>query len=104
MQRESRRQRGLKISGEQLESERRREHMVSRTNRPHPCGMEPLEGRFMMDSAWGHLVSGFVRAPVGDLYHRGAVIAYEGQEIYNHHPPHEPPPPVVDHGLDALTP
>ena len=74
------------------------------TNRPHPCGMESLEGRFMMDSAWGELVSGFVRAPVGDLYHRGPVVAYEGQHIYNNHPPHEPPPPVVEHGLDALTP
>ena len=74
------------------------------THRLPPCRMESLEGRFMMDSAFGQLVSGFVRAPVGDLYHRGPVIAYEGQHIYNNHPPHEAPPPVVDHGLDALTP
>ena len=90
-QRESRRQQESKSRGG-----------ASGTHRRQACGVEPLEGRFMMDSTWGQLVSGFVRAPAGDLYHRGAVIAYEGQHVYNTHPPHEAPAPVVKHGLDAL--
>jgi hypothetical protein len=77
--------------------------MVSGINRPGSCGVEPLEGRYMMDSTWGQLVSGFVRGPNGDLYHRGAIVAGEGQLLY-HNPGHAPPPPVLEHFLDALTP
>jgi hypothetical protein len=79
--------------------------MFSGTNRPHSCGVEPLERRYLMvgfefELPWGPWVSEFVHSPGADQIRRGAVIANGAQVVRGH----VPPPPVVEHFLDAITP
>ena len=71
------------------------------TDRQNPCGVEPLEGRYMMDSTFGQAVREFVQSD--SPLRRGPIIAHQGQAIF-HNPGHAPPPPVVEHFLDAFTP
>ena len=75
--------------------------MVWGTGRPHVC--ESLEGRYMMDSTFGQLVSAFVQGPVGDIFQRGPLIAFSGQQSY-HNPDQDPPPVIREHALEVIRP
>jgi hypothetical protein len=75
--------------------------MVSATGRPLAC--ESLEGRYMMDSAFGQAVSEFVQGPTGDIFQRGPLIAFSGQQVY-HNPDQAPPQVIREHALDAIFP
>ena len=77
--------------------------MVPGTICPHPCGVEPLEGRYLrvgfeFELPFGPWVSEFVHSPGNDEFRVGAIVANGAQVVHGR----VPPPPVLEHFLDVV--